>query len=73
MGDGHICIPFCIGIFALSRTFTVPHFFTLGVELLAAATLVHILCVALFGRLPRLVGAALVAAYGVFLYRGLGK
>lgn len=73
VGDGHICIPFCIGIFALFKTFTVPPSFTLGVELLAAATAVHFVCVALFGQLPRIVGLLLLAGYGVFCYRGLGK
>jgi len=32
---------------------------------------VHIFCVAAFGRLPRMVGVALVAAYGWFLWKGL--
>jgi cation:H+ antiporter len=73
VGDGHICIPFCIGIFALYQKFTVPQFFTLGVKVLAAATLVHIIFVTVFGRLPRVMGWLLLAAYGVFLYLGLGK
>jgi hypothetical protein len=30
-------------------------------------------CVLFFGQLPRLVGIALVAAYGVFVYEGLLK
>ena len=73
VGDGHICIPFCIGIFALFKTFAVPHSFTLGVELLAAATAVHFVCVALFGQLPRFVGWLLLAGYGFFVYKGLGN
>ncbi len=73
VGDGHICIPFCIGIFALCHSFAVPQSFTLGVEILAAATAVHFVFVALFGQLPRFVGLLLVAAYGVFVYKGLGK
>jgi hypothetical protein len=32
---------------------------------------VHFVFVALFGRLPRFVGLALVAAYGYFLWKGL--
>ena len=73
VGDGHICIPFCIGIFALFKTFAVPHSFTMGVELLAAATAVHFACVALFGQLPRFVGWLLLAGYGIFVYKGLGN
>jgi Ca2+/Na+ antiporter len=34
---------------------------------------VHFLFIAIFGRLPRLVGWLLTAAYIVFLWKGLGK
>lgn len=73
VGDGHICIPFCIGIFACFKSFPTPGCFKLGLQLLVAATLLHFFFVALFGRLPRLVGLLLVAAYGVFCWRGLGN
>lgn len=73
VGDGHICIPLCVGIFALYHTFAVPAVFQAGMYVLLGATLVHMFCVAVFGQLPRLVGIALVAAYGVFLYKGLLK
>jgi len=72
VGDGHISIPLCIGVFAMFRTIHVPAFFQTGLLLLLAATLVHIFCVAVFGRLPRLMGWVLTAAYGLFLYMGLG-
>lgn len=72
VGDGHICIPLCIGVFALFRPIPVPDFFQIGVALLVGAAAVHFLCVALFGSLPRLMGWALVAAYGVFVYKGFG-
>jgi cation:H+ antiporter len=73
IGDGHICIPLCIGVFALFRPVPIPHFFQLGVWILLASALVHFLFVAVFGRLPRLVGAALLAGYGVFVWKGFGK
>jgi cation:H+ antiporter len=73
VGDGHICIPFCIGIFALFHPFAVPASFPLGVQLLAGATVVHFVCVALFGQLPRIVGLLLVVGYGVFVAKGLGN
>lgn len=72
VGDGHISIPLCIGIFALYRTIEVPPVFSTGILVLLAAAAVHFVCVMLFGRLPRWVGAVLVVGYGVFLYRGLG-
>jgi cation:H+ antiporter len=39
--------------------------------ILLGTTLVHFVCVALFGRLPRFVGVLLIAAYGLFLWKGL--
>jgi cation:H+ antiporter len=73
IGDGHICIPLCIGIFALRHPIRVPDFFQTGVLMLLGAAILHFIFVALFGRLPRWVGAALCLAYGVFLYLGLLK
>jgi len=70
VGDGHICIPLCVGIFALHRSFTLPDVFTSGVLLLLAATLLHMIVVTLFGRLPRFVGALLVGAYAAFIVQG---
>ena len=73
VGDGHISIPLCIGIFALYRPIHVPPFFQTGALILLGAALIHFFFVALFGRLPRIMGWVLTAAYGVFLYKGLGK
>ncbi|HZR16173.1 MAG TPA: sodium:calcium symporter [Verrucomicrobiae bacterium] len=73
VGDGHICIPLCIGIFALYRPIQTPPSFQTGLYLLLAAAVLHFATIAIFGRLPRLMGWALTAAYGVFLYTGLGK
>ncbi len=73
VGDGHISIPLCIGIFALYRTIQLPPFFRTGMLILFAATIVHIVCVALWGKLPKAVGWILTATYGVFLYKGLGN
>jgi cation:H+ antiporter len=71
VGDGHICIPLCVGIFAIFHSFAVPAVFQTGMYVLLGATLVHMFCVLVFGQLPRLVGIALVVAYGIFLYKGL--
>ena len=73
VGDGHICIPFCIGIFALHKSFIVPASFNLGLQMLVAATLAHFFFVALFGRLPRFIGLLLCVAYAVFVWKGFGK
>lgn len=71
VGDGHICIPFCIGLFALFRPITVPGSFQTGVLMLGGALIVHFVFVALFGRLPRIMGGVLIMTYGVFFYKGL--
>jgi cation:H+ antiporter len=73
IGDGHICIPLCIGIFAIRHPIRVPDFFQTGVVMLLGAAVLHFALVALLGRLPRWMGAGLCAAYGVFLYLGLLK
>jgi cation:H+ antiporter len=71
VGDSHVSIPLCLGIFALYHTMEVPPFFHVGMFILLGTTLAHFFCVAVFGKLPRLVGWLLIAAYGYFLYRGL--
>lgn len=71
VGDGHICIPMCIGLFALFDTIHVPDFFQIGVYLILGAAAVQFLSIAILGRLPRLLGVGLVGAYGFFLYKGL--
>jgi cation:H+ antiporter len=71
VGDGHICIPLCIGIFALFHPITIPKTFELGVQIIAGATVIHLVFMTLLGRLPRFVGVLLVAAYGFFLWQGL--
>ena len=73
ISDGHICIPLCIGIYALYQSIAVPPFFQTGLAMLALAAIFHFAAVALFGRLPRLLGWVLAAAYAVFVYKGLPK
>ena len=71
VGDGHICIPLCVGLSALMKDITVPSFFQTGLLILVGATLIHFLFVAVFGQLPRFMGWLLTAGYGAFLYEGL--
>ncbi len=71
VGDAHVSIPLCLGIYALYHTMILPPFFHTGMLILLGSTLVHIFFVTGFGRLPRLAGVALVAAYGWFLWKGL--
>jgi cation:H+ antiporter len=71
VGDGHICIPLCIGISALLNPMPLPPFFQLAVVILVVSVFLHGLVVASFGQLPKLMGWLLTAIYGWFLYRGL--
>ena len=71
IGDGHICIPLCIGIFALFENIKVPEFFHYGLILIGSAAVVHVIFLLLFGRLPRIIGGLLVLSYGWFVYQGI--
>ncbi len=71
IGDGHICIPMCIGLFAMFNSIQVPGFFQTGTLIILGAAAVHFLCIALMGRLPRIAGIGLIGGYGYFLYAGL--
>jgi cation:H+ antiporter len=71
VGDGHICIPMCIGLHALFGQIKIPTYFDLGVALIAAACAVHFLFLSIWGRLPRFMGLLLSMAYGYFIYKGL--
>ena len=71
VGDGHICIPLCLGLAALIKPLPVPKFFEAAALVIGAAAVVHFLCVATLGRLPRFMGAVMIAGYGWFLYAGL--
>ncbi len=73
VGDAHVSIPLCLGIFALYRPLVIPPVFHPAMEILLGATLVHLFFVAVLGKLPRMAGAILVAAYGFFIYKGLLK
>ena len=70
VGDAHVSIPLCLGIFALYHPMAMPQFFQMGMFLLLGATVLHMVFVTLFGRLPRIAGFALVIAYGYFLKMG---
>ena len=71
IGDGHICIPLCIGLFALFKPISIPGFYDLAVGLLLILAGIHFLAVVFLGRLPKSMGAALVVAYAIFVYKGL--
>lgn len=71
IGDGHICIPMCIGLFAVFNTIQIPASFQTGIFIILGAGLVHFLSIAVLGRIPRFVGAGFIGVYAFFLYNGL--
>lgn len=71
IGDGHICIPLCLGLLALLTPVAVPPFFLTGLLLILATVLAHGACLLIFGGLPRWAGAVLLAAYAWFVWAGL--
>ncbi len=71
VGDGHICIPLCLGLSALIRPLPVSSHLQTGLLLLIGAALAHFLCLATLGRLPRWLGWPFLAAYAYFVGAGL--
>lgn len=71
IGDGHICIPMCIGLFSVFNTIHVPGFFQTGIFIILGAGVVHFLSIAFIGRVPRFMGLGLIGAYAFFLYKGI--
>lgn len=71
VGDGHVCIPLCVGLYALARPVPVTDFTLEGIWLLVGATGVHLFFLVAAGGLPRWAGALLLGGYGWFLWSGL--
>ncbi len=71
VGDGHICIPLCVGLSAFVAPITVPKFFETGLAILVGAAVVHALCVLMARGLPKWMGWPLLAAYAWFVGAGL--
>jgi cation:H+ antiporter len=71
VGDGHICIPLCVGLSAAITPIAVPKFFEIGLGILIGAAVVHALCVLLARGLPSWMGWPLLAAYAWFVGAGL--
>ena len=72
MGDCHICIPLCVGLYALFTPITLPATFETGILVILAAGSILLILTALTGRIPRLIGGLLSIGYGVFMVKGLG-
>lgn len=71
IGDGHICIPMAIGLFAIFTPIQIPSYLPLAMKIILAAGAVHFLFIAFWGRLPRLAAVAMAGAYTFFIYKGI--
>ena len=71
-GDAHICVPLCLGLFAIFHPIQTTPFLQQALLVLLGLCGVHLVFVALLGRLPRVVAAGLLAGFGWFLWAGLG-
>ncbi len=71
VGDGHICIPLCLGLFAMMKPLPVTAFFQTGLLILLGSVALHGILLLVTGGLPRWAGAVLTAAYGWFVWQGL--
>jgi len=71
VGDCHVSIPLCLGIYTLYHTMVMPAFFQTAMFILLGATLLHFFFVAVLGRLPWYIGVVLILAYVCFLGIGL--
>lgn len=71
VGDSHICIPLCLGLFALFKPIPVSEFLNTGLLLLFGAIVAHAVLLVFTGGLPRWAGGILTAAYVWFIWQGL--
>jgi cation:H+ antiporter len=71
IGDGHVCIPLCIGLFAMFHNISLPTFFDTSAFLILIMAAIHLFAVMILGRLPRLFGFVFLGIYGIFLYKGI--
>jgi cation:H+ antiporter len=71
IGDCHICIPLCIGVFALLSPIHVPSSFETAVYCIMGAGTGLFFLTAFFGKLPRWAGVILMGLYGVFIFKGI--
>jgi cation:H+ antiporter len=72
VGDGHVCIPLCLGLAAIWRPLAIPGFFGTGVLILICAVLVHGISLLGANGLPRWLAWPLLAGYAWFVASGLG-
>ncbi len=71
VGDGHICIPLCLGLFAVMKPITMTPLSNQALIILCLSAVLHGNFLLTHGGLPRWAGGVLILAYGWFVYAGL--
>jgi cation:H+ antiporter len=71
IGDGHICIPLCLGLCALFKPLPMAAFSSTALMVLLGAAGLHAAFLLVLGGLPRWAGAAMVGGYAWFVWAGL--
>jgi cation:H+ antiporter len=71
IGDGHICIPLCLGLCALFKPVPMAAFSATSMMVLLGAAALHAAFLMIHGGLPRWAGGLLVVGYGWFVWAGL--
>jgi cation:H+ antiporter len=69
IGNCHICIPLCVGVFAVFSPIKVLPSFEIAIYIIMAASAGHFLFTAFIGKLPRFAGIILTCLYGFFIYK----
>lgn len=71
VGDGHICIPLCLGIYAIFTPMQIPELFNHGMLIIGCGLVLHLIFAGFLAYTPRWLGYGLLASYGVFLWYGM--
>lgn len=69
IGDCHICIPLCIGLFAIFSPIAVGPSIERALFIIMGASAGHFLFVAFSGKLPRAAGVVLTGLYAFFIFK----
>jgi len=69
IGDCHICIPLCVGLFAAFSPISVPSSFNMAIFIIIGAAVGHLFFTVFFKKLPRWAGIVLIGFYAFFIFK----
>jgi cation:H+ antiporter len=71
VGDAHICIPLCVGLFAVLHPFVVGDFLLRSLFILMGLFCSHLIFIMIIPRYSRVFAALFVLVFCVFVWLGL--